>query len=221
MDRFVADFHIHSGYSHDSLMRPEKILTIAKKCGLDVVAITDHDTIRGGVEGRKYEEKTGVQVIVGSEVKSDAGDIIGLNIQEEIRSRSWRAVIDEIRDQGGVAVLPHPYRSHRFIQDLAGAVDFIEIWNARSTPEQNAQAVELASKLGKGGLMGSDAHVLREIGNVKAIYETDSWVLKEVLCARYASTRDICSSQIVRHVRKGEFRSLVQEGGRWLTKKIL
>ena len=65
MDRFVADFHIHSRYSHDSLMHPEKILTKAKKAGLDAVAITDHNTIRGGLEGKKYEQKCGVRVIVG------------------------------------------------------------------------------------------------------------------------------------------------------------
>jgi predicted metal-dependent phosphoesterase TrpH len=221
MDRFVADFHIHSCYSHDSLMRPEMILATAKRKGLDVVAITDHDTILGGLEGRKYQEKYGVQVIVGSEVNSDAGDIIGLGIQEEIRSRAWKDVIDEIRDQGGVVVLPHPYRSHRSVQDLAGAVDLVEVWNARSTPEQNTRALELASRLGKRGLMGSDAHLFREIGNVKTIYENDSWVLKEKLCARYASTQDICSSQVIGHVRKGELLSLILEGGRWVARKVL
>lgn len=221
MDRFVADFHIHSCYSHDSLMRPEKILSVAKKKGLDAVAITDHDTIQGGLEGRKYEEKSGVRVIVGSEVKSDAGDIIGLGIQEEIRTRVWEEVIDEIREQGGVAVLPHPYRSHRSIQDLAEAVDLVEVWNARSTPDQNAQALELASNLGKRGLIGSDAHLFREIGNVKATYTNDTWILKETLCTRYASTWDICSSQVIGHIRKGEFISLILEGGRWVARKVL
>jgi predicted metal-dependent phosphoesterase TrpH len=202
-------------------MRPEKILAIAKKVGLDVVAITDHDTILGGLEGRKYQEKYGVRVIVSSEVKSDAGDIIGLGLEEEIRSREWKDVIDEIRDQGGVVVLPHPYRSHRSVQDLAKAVDLVEVWNARSTPEQNARALELASRLGKKGIIGSDAHLLREIGNAKAIYENNSWVLKETLCANYASTRDIYSSQVIGHVRKGELLSLIMEGGRWVARKVL
>ncbi|QSZ67926.1 PHP domain-containing protein [Methanofollis aquaemaris] len=221
MDRFVADFHIHSRYSHDSFMRPEKILAVAREVGLDVVAITDHNSIQGGLEGRKYQERSGIQVIVGSEVKSDAGDIIGLSIEEEIRSRAWKDVIDEIKGQGGIVVLPHPYRSHHSIQDLAEAVDLVEVWNARSTPEQNAQALELASRLGKKGLMGSDAHLYREIGSVKVAYEDDSWVLNETLCARYASTRDICSSQVIGHMRKGEFLSLILEGGKWVARKVL
>lgn len=202
-------------------MRPEKILTVAKKVGLDAVAITDHDTLRGGLEGRKYQEKYGVQVIAGSEVKSDAGDIIGLGVQEEIRSRTWADVIDEIRDQGGIVVLPHPYRSHRSVQDLAKAVDLIEIWNGRSTPDQNSWAMELARNLQKKGLMGSDAHLSREIGNVKAIYEQSSWVLEEILCTGYASVWDIGLSQVIGHVRKGEFLSLFLEGGRWVAKKVL
>lgn len=202
-------------------MRPEKILVIAKKRGLDAVAITDHNSILGGLEGRKYQEKYGVEVIVGSEVKSDAGDIIGLGIEEEIRSRAWKDVIDEIKGQGGIVVLPHPYRSHHSVQDLAEAVDLVEVWNARSTPEQNTRALELASRLGKNGLMGSDAHLFREIGNVRAIYKNNSWVLKETLCARYASSRDICFSQVIGHVRKREFLSLILGGGRWVAKKVL
>ena len=221
MDRFVADFHIHSRYSHDSLMHPEKILNKAKKQGLDAVAITDHNTIKGGLEGKKYEQKCGVRVIVGSEVESDAGDIIGLNLFEEIKSRAWRDVINEIREQGGVVVLPHPYRSHQYISDIGKAVDFIEVWNSRSTPEQNAQALKLASDLNKPALMGSDAHQYQEIGNVRATYEKETWILKDAPCARYASTGEICCSQVISHVRKGEFLTLILEGSRWIARKVL
>ena len=158
MEDLYFDCHIHSNYSHDSLMRPGRILKRAKKAGLTGVAITDHDTIRGSLEARKLEKGIGVTVIPGAEILTDSGDIIGLLVNEEIRSRRWDDVIDEIREQGGVSVLPHPYRSHPNVLELAKAVDLIEVWNARSTVEQNERALQLAGRLQKPGMYGSDAH---------------------------------------------------------------
>ena len=92
MDDLIADFHIHSKCSYDSLMSPEGIVKRAKKVGLTCVAITDHNTIRGGIEGEKYELTYGVEVIVGAEIKTDCGDIIGLNLNDEIGVTGWREV---------------------------------------------------------------------------------------------------------------------------------
>jgi predicted metal-dependent phosphoesterase TrpH len=182
-----ADLHIHSVYSHDSLMRPCEILKRAARAGLSVIAITDHDTIQGGVEAKRCEGVSGIRVIIGAEISTDAGDIIGLSLKEEIRSRSWQEVLSEIHDQGGISVLPHPFRSHPSPYRLGQQVDLIEVWNARSTPHENALAAALAEATGKPRLMGSDAHTFGEIGNIYVRIDPDSFAVTEVLVQRYAT----------------------------------
>ncbi|MDN5339310.1 MAG: hypothetical protein PWQ30_419 [Euryarchaeota archaeon] len=220
MEDLYFDSHTHSNYSHDSLMRPERILKQAKKMGLTGVAITDHDTIRGSLEAKRLEKEIGVTVITGVEVLTDSGDIIGLFVNEEIRSRRWGEVIDEIREQGGVAILPHPYREHQNVSELAKAVDLVEIWNARSTVEQNERAVQLARELQKPGLYGSDAHTYAEIGNVNVQVNCGTWEVKGVVRAEYSSRSAVIRSHVTHHLRRGEFLQLLQSGWRYLWKII-
>lgn len=220
MEDLYFDCHIHSNYSHDSLMRPGRILKQAKKMGLTGVAITDHDTIRGSLEARRLEKEIGVTVIIGVEVLTDSGDIIGLLVNEEIRSRRWDEVIDEIREQGGVAVLPHPYREHQDVSELAKAVDLIEVWNARSTVEQNERALELARRLRKPGIYGSDAHTYAEIGNVSALVDPGTWEVRKIVRAEYSSRSAVIRSHVTHHLRRGELLQLIQSGWRYLWKNI-
>jgi len=84
---FSLDLHIHSKYSYDSLMDPKTILKVAKRVKLDAIAITDHNTIAGAVAARKICEKGSITV-VGSEISTDSGDVIGIFLNEEIKSRS-------------------------------------------------------------------------------------------------------------------------------------
>ncbi len=220
MEDLYFDCHIHSNCSHDSLMRPGQILKRAKEVGLTGVAITDHDTIRGSLNARKLEKEVGVTVIPGVEILTDSGDIIGLFVNEEIRSRGWDEVIEEIRGQGGVAVLPHPYREHQNVSELAKAVDLIEVWNARSTVEQNERAVQLARRLRKPGMYGSDAHTYAEIGNVSALVDPGTWEVRKVVRAEYSSRSAVIRSHVTHHLRRGEFLQLLQSGWRYLWKNI-
>jgi predicted metal-dependent phosphoesterase TrpH len=220
MEDLYFDCHIHSNHSHDSLMRPGRILKQAKKAGLTGVAITDHDTIRGSLEARKLEKEIGVTVIPGAEILTGSGDIIGLLVNEEIRSRRWDEVIDEIREQGGVSVLPHPYRSHPNVLELAKAVDLIEVWNARSTVEQNERALQLAGRLQKPGMYGSDAHTYAEIGNVSALVDPGTWEVKRVVRAGCSPRSAVIRSQVTHHLKRREFLQLIQSGWRYLWKII-
>ncbi len=77
------DFHLHSSYSRDGTIRPADVMKIAKKRGLNGIAITDHGTIKGSVEAIKNKPE-GLDVICGAEIKTDRGDVIGLFLQEEI-----------------------------------------------------------------------------------------------------------------------------------------
>ncbi|MBC7334202.1 MAG: PHP domain-containing protein, partial [Actinobacteria bacterium] len=137
-----ACFHIHTKYSFDSLMHPKKLLKICKQLGADAVYITDHNTIRGSLEAKKYEEDLGIEVIPGIEIKTQYGDIIGVDLTEEILTRDFEEVLDEIKSQGGISVLPHPYRGHKKVEYLASKVDLIEVWNGHATPKENQKALE-------------------------------------------------------------------------------
>jgi len=168
------DLHVHSKYSKDSINDPKWIIKIAKKKGLSGVAITDHNTIRGSLIAKKINTDTDFEIIPGEEIKTDIGDIIGLWITEEIKSRSWEEVIDEIHSQGGITVLAHPYRGHKLIDEVANRVDAIEILNARTPRLLNQKAYELAVKFQKGYSAGSDAHLPFEIGRVRVIVDSSN-----------------------------------------------
>ncbi|OEU64152.1 MAG: hypothetical protein BA870_07425 [Desulfuromonadales bacterium C00003094] len=177
------DLHIHSKYSYDSLLRPDTIIKVAKKKGLDGVAVTDHNTIRGGVEASKVNKDDDFVVIVGSEIKTEYGDVIGLFLTDEIRSRVFADVVDEIRNQGGLTVLAHPFRKGIvFPIDLLGHVDLIEGFNARSPKNLNQKAIELARDCRIPVTAGSDAHLGFEIGMGRAVTRTQTLDGDEVRC---------------------------------------
>jgi len=220
MDDLIADFHIHSKYSPDSLMSPERIVKRAKKVGLTCIAITDHGTIRGGVEAKKCARAYGIEVIVGSEIKTDCGDIIGLNLNEEIGVTGWQDVIRVIRLQGGTVVLPHPYRDHFLVEATAQCVDFIEIWNARNSVDQNDLAEKLANSSGKPGMLGSDAHVYQELGNVKVLIDPNSWEITEIRNRSYCAQYRVYQSQLISIVKHRSAGELVTTGSRYLQRKI-
>ncbi|MCM1567466.1 MAG: PHP domain-containing protein [Dehalobacter sp.] len=158
------DLHIHSMYSKDSFLRPEIILKVAKKKGLDGIAITDHNTIKGAVAARKINYDRNFTVITGAEIKTEFGDVVGIFLQEEVKSRLFAEVIEEIKGQGGYAVLAHPYRQYPEPERLVNKVDLIEAFNARSKKLHNDQSYDLALRNHKPFTAGSDAHLSFEIG---------------------------------------------------------
>lgn len=164
------DLHIHSCYSPDSYSKPKNIIEAAKKKGLTGIAVTDHYTIKGGLEAYKANQDPNFQVIVGMEAKTDCGDIIGLFLTKEIVSDKALEVIDEIHSQGGIVVLPHPLRSHKLTEEILQKVDAIEVFNSVNKPEQNEKAIELAKKYNKPMLAGSDAHLISEVGRCYNIF---------------------------------------------------
>lgn len=172
------DLHIHSKHSYDSFLNPEKIIKIAKRNGLDGIAITDHNTIKGGIEALKVNDEEEFQVIVGAEIKTEYDDIIGLFLNEEIRTRRFEEVIEEIKSNGGLSVLPHPYRKYKFPEEIVDKVDIVEAFNSRSKKEGNEMAYELAKKFKKPMTAGSDAHLGFEIGRGRTIVNSE---VKEAL----------------------------------------
>jgi len=160
----ILDLHIHSHHSPDSLCKPADIIRTAKARGLNGVAITDHHTIAGGREASRLNDDPNFLVIIGCEIYTDVGDIIGLFLTDEIQSRRSHDVIREIHDQGGIAVLPHPCKWHRLNDKAVEACDLIEIYNSRTDLPLNNKALALAKHHAKPAVVGSDAHFCREIG---------------------------------------------------------
>ncbi len=175
-ETFAIDFHVHSCYSPDSLLRPEKIIRVARRKGLSGVAVVDHDTVRGGLEAVGLVGESGDFVaIAGAEIRTDVGEVIGLFLKSEIKSREFSEVVAEIRRQDGIVVLPHPCRTFVSVDSIdnkiIGSVDIIEGFNARmKSGLLNTEAQRLARRAGKPVLGGSDAHFAHEIGGGRTIF---------------------------------------------------
>ena len=170
--------HIHSKYSNDGVLEIEQILRVARGRGLGAIAITDHNTIRGGEEAKKYETED-FKVIIGAEIMTELGEVTGLFLTKEIDSRHFLDVIDEINTQGGLVVVPHPFDGLRrsafhITQDHVGIVDAIEGFNSRCVFRRfNTKAVEFATKYNLPVIGGSDAHYANEIGLGGIITQSD------------------------------------------------
>ena len=168
-DEMKVDLHIHSKYSHDGVLGSEEIVRIAKQRGLSGIAVTDHDTIRGGQEAKQYETAD-FKVIVGAEIITEKGEITGLFLTKEVRSRSLQDVVAEIRAQNGMVIVPHPFDRLRrtafhITEEDIGLVDAIEGFNSRCIFQRyNTKATEFAAQHNLPVVGGSDAHYANEIG---------------------------------------------------------
>ena len=171
------DLHSHSKYSSDGILDPKKIIKVSIKKGLNGIAVTDHNTIKGGLEAKKYETDD-FKVIIGSEVMTSKGEVIGLFLSEEIKSNDFNEVIDEIKAQNGIVVLPHPFDEWRHgafpDENDVKSINSIEILNSRCVKDRyNQNASKFAKKYKLGTTGGSDAHFANEIGHAGVIIETE------------------------------------------------
>jgi len=166
------DFHTHTYHSYDSMMRPAKILRIAKERGLNGIVISDHDTIKGGLECQSLNTDPDFKVIVASEIFTSVGDITALNIKEEIYERSFPEVVTQIKKQGGLVLLVHPYHGHKLSEINFSSIDLIEGFNARESNEANRKAMDLAAQKNIPVIGGSDAHIYSEIANARTWFNS-------------------------------------------------
>lgn len=155
--------HAHSSYSFDSLLPPQAYLEYARWRRLDFLCVTDHNTIAGSVEIARRNRDPDLQIVIGAEYATDRGDVIGLFLSEEIADRHWETVVDAIRAQGGLVLLPHPYRGHRLDESVWTAVDLTEVFNARSSVSSNIAALQDALRYNVAQTVGADIHTLWEL----------------------------------------------------------
>lgn len=163
------DHHIHSCYSADSNTKIEDILKVASIKGLDIIAISDHNTVEGSKMALKLS--CDVLVIPSIEISTRDGHIVGFGCTELIeKGLSPSETIDKIHDQGGIAIVPHPYCFYRHglisKNDEKLNYDAIEVKNARFIlGYSNWKASKLSKKDNLPGLGASDAHYHKFIGD--------------------------------------------------------
>ena len=168
----LADLHMHTEHSHDCAVPVPDLLDHAERIGLGAIAITDHNVFSGAQEAVELARSRALTVIPGEEVKTEAGEVIGLFLDEEIpRGMSWAETIAAIREQGGVVYLPHPFDRLHTIPDAGtlhrhlAEIDVFEVYNARLLFEGfNDEALRFARKYNLTMGAGSDAHVLQGVG---------------------------------------------------------
>ncbi|MFZ0089169.1 MAG: PHP-associated domain-containing protein [Solirubrobacteraceae bacterium] len=169
-----VDLHMHTDHSSDCATPVEVLLAQARSRGLGAIAVTDHNEISGALDARAKAD--GVKVIVGEEIKTaEQGEVIGLFIEEKIpRGLSLQETIAEIKRQGGIVYVPHPFDRMHSVPDyehllaVIDDVDAIEVFNPRiAISEFNEEAVRFAAKYRIPAGAGSDAHVPQGLGSVR------------------------------------------------------
>ena len=158
------DPHVHTYRSGHSLLKPKDIARVAKRRGIGAIAITDHDVIEGAFELSKL-----YPTVIGEEVSTDEGDIIGLFLTEHVPRGPALEVMDLIRSQGALVVVPHPFDTLRKdavnSEEICSKADIIEVFNSRVVRgEDNKRAEDFAESRSLPKIAGSDAHTSLEIG---------------------------------------------------------
>jgi len=166
-----VDLHSHTMWSGDSTTTPDEVLDAVVEAGLDVLCITDHNAIRGATD---LAATLPCRVIVGEELRTHAGEIIGLFLTQRIAHGIPPAeAARQIRGQGGVVYIPHPFDPMRrnmaepALYELAadGLIDAVEVLNAKTSLRSlNERASSFADEFDLAHGAGSDAHVPLAIG---------------------------------------------------------
>jgi len=173
------DLHVHTVFSGDALTRPGEAILWAKRAGLNGLAITDHDTLRGAEVAMRLARGKGILIIPGLEVESRGGHILALGVSELVRSGMGLAeTIEAVRDAGGISVLAHPFgliAPRKWSSEALMALDAIEVVNAREILFEFSRwmAQRLASAFNKPGTGGSDAHSPEAVGMAYTLVEAD------------------------------------------------
>ncbi len=166
-----ADLHIHTAYSDDSNTPLERIIARCLEVEINCIAITDHDTISGALEMKKIAP---FEVIVGDEIQTSTGEIIGYFLEEEIpKGLPAEETAHLIKEQGGLVCIPHPFDHLRLstlrrqsLETLLPYIDIIEVFNSRVLLHRhNITAERFAQTHGFPASAGSDAHTPGEIGS--------------------------------------------------------
>ncbi len=172
-----ADLHVHTSAS-DGISDVRQVLASAQKAGINVLAITDHNLIHSATRAQALAGQYGLEVVVGEEVSTRDGHLLALFLRDRIPPKlSLSESIAAVHDQGGIAVIAHPYDPvsngvlnpwrNNITEErlLALGFDAMEAFNAclvGKGPNQRARL--LAERAGRAIVSGSDAHSAATVG---------------------------------------------------------
>ena len=170
------DLHVHTRYSGDSSITLKQVVSFAKKRGLDGVAITDHNTVKGALKLKTRD----ILVVPGIEVSTLNGHLLGLNVTTPIPAKlGIEETIHLIHEAGGIAVAPHPTAFYKSPPSRSvSSYDAVEVMNASSIPffVLTYFSKRFAEGLGLPQTGGSDSHYAPEIGSAYTVVEADAAV---------------------------------------------
>lgn len=231
MSKIRAEFHTHTRFSKDSILNKFFILFMLKLKKIKLIAITDHNEVKGAIKYQKFLKKFNIDVIVGEEVMTDSGEIIGLFLNKKIEPfQNSELTVKQIKEQNGIVYLPHPYDEKRYKTvlkeekqiKLKDEIDFIEIHNGRNISEKYSdKQKDIQHKLKITPIIGSDAHTFIELGrnyieieytniedfknNMKDIVEKSVFHKKKCIKLAHTITK---FARIIKMIEKGEFNEL-------------
>lgn len=231
MSKIRAEFHTHTRFSKDSILNKFFILFMCKIRKIKLISITDHNEIKGAIKYQKFLRKFGIEVIIGEEVMTDSGEIIGLFLNKKIEPfQTPEETIKQIKEQNGIVYLPHPYDEKRYKtvlkeekqKELKEQFDFVEIHNGRNISDKYSEKQKrIQENLGTIPIIGSDAHTFIELGrnyieieytniedfknNMQTIIEKAKFHKKE--CIKFAHTITKFT-RVIKMIEKGEFNEL-------------
>jgi predicted metal-dependent phosphoesterase TrpH len=177
----TAELHCHSALSYDGRDPVEMLLEQAGAVGLDALAVTDHDAIEASRRAAELAPDYGLVGIPGMEVTSAAGHVLALGVRETVPADdSFEETLANIRDAGGIAVVPHPFQKSRsgvaanISEEALAAADAVEVYNSRLlTGLANRRAEGFAREHDLPMTAGSDAHIAEMVGQAPTQIGTD------------------------------------------------
>ena len=191
------DLHTHSTASPDGGITKEQYIALIEDGALDYIAITDHNTIEFAQE---LQEVLGSKIIVGEEIETSAGEVIGLFLQKAIKPhQSLEKTIEQIKEQGGIVYLPHPFETVRkgikktAADKLAKNIDIVEVYNGRAVFQNKGPEATVWARLHqKPTAAASDAHGKKGVGSAFVTIKkapTKNNLLQQMQTAHLTTTR--------------------------------
>lgn len=167
-----VELHSHSERSHDGRDPVEMLLEQAEAVGLDALAVTDHDEIDASLRAADLAADYGLVGIPGMEVTSADGHVLAIGVESAVPpGLPFAETLAEIRDRGGIAIVPHPFQSSRsgvapnISREQLASADAIEVYNSRLlTGRANRKAEKFARSNAVPMTAGSDAHIAEMVG---------------------------------------------------------
>jgi predicted metal-dependent phosphoesterase TrpH len=203
-----VELHAHSALSYDGRDPVELLLAQAQAVGLDALAVTDHDEIDASLRAAELADDYGLVGIPGMEVTSADGHVLAIGVDSAVPAGlPFSDTLTEIRDRGGIAIVPHPFQSSRSgvapnvsRAELASA-DAIEVYNSRLlTGRANRKAEKFARRNDLPMTAGSDAHIAEMVGQAVTRVGADDHSVGAVLDAIRAGETSVEGKRTPWHI---------------------